>query len=78
MMHDVESVDRRWNDTKRYVASCMVKENLCMYRQDCTQYYSSSELHEIKVTGYSCARRAKCIGKCILKLANQESLLQTA
>ena len=26
-----------------------------------------------KVTGYSCARRAKCIGKCILKLANQKS-----
>ena len=25
----------------------------------------------IKVTGYSCARRAKCIGKCIFKLANQ-------
>ena len=24
------------------------------------------------VTGYSCARRAKCIGKCILKLANQK------
>ena len=31
-----------------------------------------------KVTGYSCARRAKCIGKCILKLANQESLVRTA
>ena len=25
----------------------------------------------IEVTGYSCACRAKCIGKCILKLANQ-------
>ena len=26
-----------------------------------------------KVTGYSCARRAICIGKSILKLANQKS-----
>ena len=25
----------------------------------------------LKVTGYSCARRAKCIGKCILKLASK-------
>ena len=32
----------------------------------------------IKVTGYLCVRRAKCIGKCILKLANQESLVQRA
>ena len=32
----------------------------------------------IKVTGYSCARRAKCIGKCILKLANQESRVRRA
>ena len=28
---------------------------------------------QLKVTGYSCARRVKCIGKCILKLANQKS-----
>ena len=27
--------------------------------------------------GYSCTRRAKCIGKCILKLANQESQVRT-
>ena len=26
----------------------------------------------VKVTGYSCARRAKCIGKSILKLTNQK------
>ena len=32
---------------------------------------------QVKVTGYSCACRAKCIGKCILKLANQESLVRT-
>ena len=25
-----------------------------------------------KVTGYLCTRRVKCIGKCILKLANQK------
>ena len=25
----------------------------------------------VKVTGYSCACHAKCIGECILKLANQ-------
>ena len=28
----------------------------------------------IKGTGYSCVRRAKCVGKCILKLANQKNL----
>ena len=27
----------------------------------------------LKVTGYSCVQRVKCIGKCILKLANQKS-----
>ena len=32
----------------------------------------------LKVTGYSCARRAKCIGKCILKFANQESRVRRA
>ena len=32
----------------------------------------------VKVTGYSCTRRAKCIGKCTLKLANLKSLIQTA
>ena len=31
-----------------------------------------------KVTGYSCAPRAKCIGKCILELTNQESLARRA
>ena len=30
----------------------------------------------LKVTGYSCARRVKCIGKSILKLANQKSLVR--
>ena len=32
----------------------------------------------VKVTGYSCARRVKCIGKCILKLANQKSRVRRA
>ena len=32
----------------------------------------------LKVTGYSCARRPKCIGKCILKLANQKSRVRRA
>ena len=32
----------------------------------------------VKVTGYSCARRPKCIGKCILKLANQKSRVRRA
>ena len=32
----------------------------------------------VKVTGYSCVRHAKRIGKCILKLANQKSLVWTA
>ena len=27
----------------------------------------------VKVMGYSCARRVKCIGKCIVKLANQRA-----
>ena len=31
----------------------------------------------LKVAGYSFARCAKCIEKCILKLANQESLAST-
>ena len=31
-----------------------------------------------KVTGYSCARSVKCIEKCILKLANQESRVRRA
>ena len=39
-----------------------------MYMPLCMQLLST-----LKVTGYSCARRAKCIGKCILKLANQKS-----
>ena len=33
---------------------------------------------QIKVTGYSCARCPKCIGKCILKLANQKSRVRRA
>ena len=32
--------------------------------------------YPIKLTGYSCARRAKCIGKCILNFANQKSLVR--
>ena len=32
----------------------------------------------LKVTGYSFVRRAKCIGKSILKLANQKSLERRA
>ena len=35
-------------------------------------------LTSLKVTGYSCARRVKCIGKCILKLANQKSQVRRA
>ena len=42
-----------------------------------TSHVNSGKGH-VKVTGYLCARRPKCIGKCILKLANQKSRVRRA
>ena len=43
---------------------------VCTEQEKSLDTYTSVSI-PIKVTGYSCARRVKCIGKCILKLANQ-------
>ena len=40
--------------------------------------FKNPAVHVFKVTGYSCARRPKYIGKCILKLANQKSRVRRA